>query len=88
MLAAHPWLLGGSILTLFASTNAFYLPGAAPHDYKKGEQVKLFVNALTPMLPGTDNAKLVRAPFRNFMLLSLTLYFPYKEISHKLYVSP
>ncbi|KAJ3489286.1 hypothetical protein NLI96_g2208 [Meripilus lineatus] len=58
MLAAHPWLLGGSILTLLASTNAFYLPGAAPHDYKKGEQVKLFVNALTPMLPGTDNAKL------------------------------
>lgn len=58
MLSSHPWLLSSALLTLLASTNAFYLPGAAPHDYRKGEQVKLLVNALTPMLPGTDHAKL------------------------------
>ncbi len=40
--------------------NAFYLPGAAPHDYHRGDQVDLFVNALTPMLAGYDDAKLVR----------------------------
>jgi transmembrane 9 superfamily protein 2/4 len=44
----------------FSLANAFYLPGAAPHNYAKGERVDLFVNALTPMLPGTDDAKLVR----------------------------
>ncbi|KAF8199832.1 Nonaspanin TM9SF [Mycena galopus ATCC 62051] len=44
---------------LFAATaRAFYLPGAAPHNFILGEQVPLFVNALTPMLPGSDNAKL------------------------------
>jgi hypothetical protein len=40
-------------------TVAFYLPGAAPRDYALGETVDLFVNALTPMLSGDDNAKLV-----------------------------
>ena len=40
--------------------NAFYLPGAAPHDYNEGDPVRLFVNALTPMLAGNDNAKIVR----------------------------
>jgi len=38
---------------------SFYLPGAAPRNYAKGEKVDLFVNALTPMLLDTDNAKLV-----------------------------
>ncbi|KAI0789132.1 Nonaspanin TM9SF [Abortiporus biennis] len=53
------WLLPGSLLLSFlASSNAFYLPGAAPHDYARGDEVKLLVNALTPMLAGTDNAKL------------------------------
>lgn len=46
--------------SLFASSNAFYLPGAAPHDYHEGEEVRLLVNALTPMLAGNDHAKLVR----------------------------
>jgi transmembrane 9 superfamily protein 2/4 len=41
------------------SVHAFYLPGAAPHDYKAREKVDLFVNALTPMLSGSDDAKLV-----------------------------
>lgn len=39
----------------------FYLPGAAPHDYKSGEKVDLFVNALTPMLANEEHAKLVRS---------------------------
>ena len=38
----------------------FYLPGAAPHDYKLGEKVDLLVNALTPMLANEEHAKLVR----------------------------
>ncbi|KAJ7084421.1 hypothetical protein B0H15DRAFT_396482 [Mycena belliarum] len=44
---------------LFATTaRAFYLPGAAPHNFLRGDQVPLFVNALTPMLTGSDDAKL------------------------------
>ncbi|KAK2463253.1 hypothetical protein APHAL10511_004908 [Amanita phalloides] len=41
-----------------APSLAFYLPGAAPHDYHRGEKVELFVNALTPMLAGKKDAKL------------------------------
>jgi transmembrane 9 superfamily protein 2/4 len=53
--------LSSALTVLFPlSANAFYLPGAAPHNYVYGEQVNLFVNALTPMLAGTDDAKLVR----------------------------
>ena len=45
---------------LLPSVCAFYLPGAAPRDYRRDEQVDLFVNALTPMLGGKDsNGKLV-----------------------------
>ncbi|KAI0045275.1 Nonaspanin TM9SF [Auriscalpium vulgare] len=52
-------LLAGGVLALSVlDAHAFYLPGAAPHDYKAGEEVDLFVNALTPMLAGTENAKL------------------------------
>lgn len=40
-------------------TSAFYLPGAAPTDYHEGEQVPVLVNALTPMLSGSDDPKLV-----------------------------
>lgn len=46
---------------------AFYLPGAAPHDYALGERVSIFVNALTPMLTSKDDAKLVR-PLLNVKL--------------------
>jgi transmembrane 9 superfamily protein 2/4 len=46
------------VVALAFSSQAFYLPGAAPHDYHGGEEVELFVNALTPMLSGTANAKL------------------------------
>ena len=51
-----------SLVALVASSipvHAFYLPGAAPHDYRATENVDLFVNALTPMLAGSDDAKLV-----------------------------
>lgn len=38
------------LLGLSASiTNAFYLPGVAPHDYEDGENVPLYVNSLTPL---------------------------------------
>ncbi|KAJ7188196.1 hypothetical protein C8R46DRAFT_13709 [Mycena filopes] len=48
------------LLPLFfaAKARAFYLPGAAPHNFIRGDQVPLFVNALTPMLTGSDDAKL------------------------------
>ena len=58
---ASRWLLVGALASwILPGTSAFYLPGAAPHDYRAGESVKLLVNALTPMLAGTDNAKIVR----------------------------
>jgi hypothetical protein len=47
-------------LSLAQAIHAFYLPGAAPRDYASGERVDLLVNALTPMLAGTDDSKLVR----------------------------
>jgi transmembrane 9 superfamily protein 2/4 len=46
-------------LLLGICAQAFYLPGAAPHDYVLGDQVNVFVNALTPMLLGKNDAKLV-----------------------------
>ena len=72
----HPpsrWLPLATLLcsTFLLRVNAFYLPGAAPHDYHAGEEVNLFVNALTPMLPGTDHAKLVRTILPTSLLQSL-----------------
>ncbi|KAF8810668.1 endosomal P24A protein [Phlegmacium glaucopus] len=52
VLAAAFWL------TCLPYIHAFYLPGAAPHNYIEGEKVDLFVNALTPMLSGANNAKI------------------------------
>ncbi|KAJ7287496.1 Nonaspanin TM9SF [Mycena rebaudengoi] len=43
---------------LAGTARAFYLPGAAPRDFQRGDDVPLFVNALTPFL-GNDNSKLV-----------------------------
>ncbi|KAJ7072294.1 hypothetical protein C8F01DRAFT_1243356 [Mycena amicta] len=48
----------GTLACAIQLTAAFYLPGAAPHNFKKGDQVPLFVNALTPMLTGGGSAKL------------------------------
>ncbi len=41
--------------------SAFYLPGAAPTNYHEGDPIKVLVNALTPMLTGTDDPKIVRS---------------------------
>ncbi|KAI0093045.1 Nonaspanin [Irpex rosettiformis] len=59
MIPNNAWYLTGTLVaTLFSSASAFYLPGAAPHDYHEGDQVQLYVNALTPMLADYDNAKI------------------------------
>ncbi|KAI0690896.1 Nonaspanin TM9SF [Cytidiella melzeri] len=52
------YLASALVASLLSCADAFYLPGAAPHDYRAGEQVQLFVNALTPMLAAHDNAKI------------------------------
>lgn len=46
-------------LALASSASAFYLPGAAPKDYKDGEDVELDVNVLKPGL-GYETENLVR----------------------------
>lgn len=49
-------LLFVALVGFFASlTNAFYLPGVAPTDYKKGDPVPLLVNHLTPSLHHVSN---------------------------------
>ena len=61
-MSASRLLTRAIVVALVASSipaHAFYLPGAAPHDYRVAEKVDLFVNALTPMLSGSDDAKLV-----------------------------
>ena len=45
-----------------APSSAFYLPGAAPHDFVNDEPVDLFVNALTPIMGAGNDSKLVRIP--------------------------
>ncbi len=80
-------ILGIAVLALLSTADAFYLPGAAPHDYQSGEKVALLVNALTPMIAGYDNAKLVR---RSHSLLNAfqrsRAVVGGAEISHKPYV--
>lgn len=82
MLAMKEFL--GAALLLYAAqpASAFYLPGAAPHDYKLGDEVKLFVNALTPMIGTGENAKLVSQDIRS----SFDRQFAERatEIGHKL----
>ena len=56
------WLLG-AVISVLSPAHAFYLPGAAPRDYSEGDKVDIFVNALTPMIAGYDNAKLVCTAF-------------------------
>ncbi|KAG5653985.1 hypothetical protein H0H81_008567 [Sphagnurus paluster] len=51
-------LLVASAFWLALRADAFYLPGAAPHDYKLGENVDLFVNALTPKLMNGEDDRL------------------------------
>jgi hypothetical protein len=58
MLGTRPALLV-ALAAALTCVNAFYLPGAAPRNYAKGDRVDLFVNALTP-LENKESAKLVR----------------------------
>lgn len=60
MKECRSFLLGTILLLPVVGVSAFYLPGAAPRNFEQGEQVDLFVNALTPMLSGKDDSKLVR----------------------------
>jgi transmembrane 9 superfamily protein 2/4 len=46
----NTWVAAG--LCLLPLSSAFYLPGVAPHDYKKGEAVTLNVNSLSPNQQG------------------------------------
>lgn len=55
----HLAFSAASTLLFGICAQAFYLPGAAPHDYVLGDQVNVLVNALTPMAAGKDDAKLV-----------------------------
>ena len=52
-------LLSLGCALLVNNVAGFYLPGAAPHDYQRGEKVDLLVNALTPTLANEEHAKLV-----------------------------
>ncbi|KAF8633306.1 hypothetical protein AX17_004480 [Amanita inopinata Kibby_2008] len=54
----RPLQLATAAAALASLTHAFYLPGAAPRNYHRGEKIELFVNALTPMLSGSEDAKL------------------------------
>ncbi|EIW83085.1 hypothetical protein CONPUDRAFT_121466 [Coniophora puteana RWD-64-598 SS2] len=46
-----------SLLAFLTAANGFYLPGAAPHNFGPGEPVNVYVNTLTPILAGKDDAK-------------------------------
>ncbi|RKP06697.1 hypothetical protein THASP1DRAFT_31496 [Thamnocephalis sphaerospora] len=43
------------LLAYLPATRAFYLPGVAPHDYRQGERVDLWVNPITPKIDGHGN---------------------------------
>ncbi|KAG8695865.1 hypothetical protein FRC08_007516 [Ceratobasidium sp. 394] len=49
------WAVALAASSLFTASNAFYLPGTAPHDYHKDDPVPLYVNALTPMVIDADS---------------------------------
>jgi transmembrane 9 superfamily member 2/4 len=65
---------------------AFYLPGAAPHDYTVAEKVDLYVNALTPMLSGSDDSKLV-STYLFPSSLSSHPCMNHAEVANQLYVT-
>lgn len=69
MSPARSWLLGGAFLSFSLHAYAFYLPGAAPHDYHDGEEVRVLVNTLTPILGSSDNAKIVSVVMRSMCSL-------------------
>ncbi len=62
-------------LCCLLSTHAFYLPGVAPTNYKKGEQIPLLVNHLTPSLQHID-AKLHQKVKLKTYVYSYDYYYP------------
>ncbi|CAO3696351.1 unnamed protein product [Umbelopsis ramanniana] len=48
-----------ALLFLVNASMAFYLPGVAPHNYKKGDLVPLYVNLLTPIVSSNSQLKSV-----------------------------
>jgi transmembrane 9 superfamily protein 2/4 len=59
MTGTRPALLVVALAAALSCAHAFYLPGAAPRNYKAGERVDLFVNALTPT-ENKESSRLVR----------------------------
>jgi hypothetical protein len=87
-MSASRLLTRAALVALVASSipvHAFYLPGAAPHDYRVAEKVDLFVNALTPMLSGSDDAKLVSTYFV-FELFPSHPWMNTAEVANQLWV--
>lgn len=50
---AFPWAL----LALITQASGFYIPGLAPVSYKKGQEVPLTVNVLSPLVNRTQKLK-------------------------------
>ena len=74
MLPLRRWHAAALVFpSLLACADAFYLPGAAPHDYHEGDTVSLFVNALTPMLAGNNSAKIVSRETVSYAQLTLSV---------------
>ncbi|KAG8913967.1 hypothetical protein FRC02_005223 [Tulasnella sp. 418] len=55
--AAISWRSTAALLAFTSFANAFYLPGSAPRDYQRGEQVPVYVNALTPVIAADAKLK-------------------------------
>jgi hypothetical protein len=88
-MSASRLLTRATLIALVASSipvNAFYLPGAAPHDYRVAEKVDLFVNALTPMLSGSDDAKLV-STYSVSQFATISSMDKIAEVANQLYVT-
>jgi hypothetical protein len=87
MSASRLFTLAALVALVAIPVQAFYLPGAAPHDYRVAEKVDLFVNALTPMLSGSDDAKLVSTYSFFPILLSSHPWMNPTEVTNQLYVT-
>ncbi|KAH8916995.1 hypothetical protein BT69DRAFT_712114, partial [Atractiella rhizophila] len=53
------WTPVAALATFSTLVNAFYLPGAAPHDYDEGDLVPLYVNSLTPLINSDSSIRSV-----------------------------
>ncbi|CAK7902978.1 transmembrane 9 superfamily member 1 [[Candida] anglica] len=64
-----------TLVFLSGLANAFYLPGVAPTNYKKGDTIPLFVNHLTPSLNHYSNAAHKKVNTKTFVY-SYDYYYP------------